>query len=62
MKIKKDETYGEFIKRIRQTLKLTQAELGLKLGFHANTISAWERGRNVPMFTQRVIDNFVAKK
>ena len=62
MKIKKGEKYSEFIKRLRITLKLTQVELGLRLGVHANTISAWERGRPIPIFAQRIIDEFAKNK
>lgn len=58
MKIKKGETYGEFVRRVRLKAKLTQQEFALKIGYHPVTISAWEHGRNVPIFAQRVIDDF----
>lgn len=58
MKIKKGETYPAFVKRVRMAAKLTQEEFAARLGYHTSTVSAWERGRNVPVFTQRVIDDF----
>lgn len=58
MKINKGETYGAFLKRVRLKAKLTQTELALRLGYHPATICAWENGRNIPPFTQRVIDKF----
>ena len=61
MKIKRNETYGQFVKRIRQTAKLTQAEFGLRLGFTYQTISNWERGANVPLWSQKIVDEFAKK-
>lgn len=61
MKINKGETYGQFVKRIRQTAKLTQAEFGLRLGFTYQTISNWERGANVPLWSQKIVDEFARK-
>lgn len=62
MKIKKSETYAEFIRRVRLTAKLTQSEFALRLGFNPSTISRWENGRSpVPHFSQRVIDEFARK-
>jgi transcriptional regulator with XRE-family HTH domain len=39
MKIKRNETYGAFIKRIRQTAKLTQADFAIAVGVGANSVS-----------------------
>lgn len=36
------------ITRIRERLKLTQAQLGQLLGVHPLTVSKWERGTLVP--------------
>ena len=58
MKIKKGETYAEFIKRVRNATKLTQVEFGKRLGYSSVTISKWERGANVPLYSQRVVDEF----
>jgi DNA-binding transcriptional regulator YiaG len=59
MKIKRNETYGLFIKRIRQTAKLRQVDLALRLGFTSQTISNWERGRvQPPPYSQKLIDEF----
>lgn len=40
MKIKKGETYAEFIKRLRNATKLTQVEFGKRLGYSSDDISA----------------------
>ena len=61
MKIKKGETYAEFIKRVRLKAKLTQVDFATKIGYHPATVSAWERGRPVPHFTQKVIDYYARK-
>ena len=62
MKIKRNETYGEFVKRIRQTAKLTQEDLALRLGFTYQTISNWERGKvQPPLYSQKIIDEFAKK-
>lgn len=58
MKINKGETYGAFVKRVRTAAKLTQAEFGMRLGFNAQTISNWERGANVPLWSQKIVDEF----
>jgi transcriptional regulator with XRE-family HTH domain len=58
MKINKGETYGAFVRRVRTASKLTQAEFGLRLGFTYQTISNWERGSNVPLWSQKIVDEF----
>lgn len=58
MKIKKGETYAEFIKRVRNATKLTQVEFGKRLGYSSVTISKWERGASVPLYSQRIVDEF----
>jgi transcriptional regulator with XRE-family HTH domain len=62
MKIKRNETYGSFIKRIRQTAKLTQADFAIAVGVGANSISQWENGKYEPNFvSKRAIDEFARK-
>ena len=39
---------GERISRLRQEKKLTQIELGEKLGISSQAISKWERGQAFP--------------
>lgn len=58
MKINKGETYGEFVKRVRTAAKLTQEEFGMRLGFSPQTISNWESGANVPLWSQKIVDEF----
>ena len=59
MKIKRNETYGAFIKRIRQTAKLTQADFAIAVGVGANSVSQWENGKYEPNFvSKRAIDEF----
>ena len=58
MKIKKGESYGAFVKRVRTTAKLTQAEFAERIGYSDRTIWAWENGVNVPLYSQRVVDEF----
>ena len=57
MKIKKFETYGDFLKRIRQTANLTQEDLALRLGFSRRSICQWEQGKSEPsLSSKREID------
>lgn len=58
MKIKKGESYGAFVKRVRTTAKLTQAEFAERLGYSDRTVWNWENGANVPLYSQRVVDEF----
>ena len=59
MNIKKSETYGQFIKRIRQTAKLTQADFAIAVGVGTNSVSQWENGKYEPNFvSKRAIDEF----
>lgn len=58
MKIKKGETYGEFVKRVRLGAKLTQIEMALRMGVNPSTLSRWENGAEIPHFSQRRIDEF----
>ena len=58
MKIKKGESYGAFVKRVRTAAKLTQAEFGRKIGYTDRTVWAWENGANVPLYSQRAVDEF----
>jgi DNA-binding transcriptional regulator YiaG len=62
MKIKRKETYGAFIKRIRQTAKLTQADFAIATGVGATSVSQWENGKYEPNFvSKRAIDEFARK-
>ena len=62
MKIKRNETYGAFIKRIRQTAKLTQADFAIATGLGRNSVSQWEKGHYEPNFvSKRAIDEFARK-
>lgn len=59
MKIKKGESYSEFIARIRQKTKYTQRELAEFMGFEVTIVNLWENGRKIPsMKSQRKIDEF----
>ena len=44
----KTEDVGNKIKQLRNKNRLTQAELGKKLGVTYQAISNWENGRNTP--------------
>lgn len=62
MRIKKDESYAEFILRVRKKSKRTQKEFAELLGFEATIINLWETGKRVPsMKSQRIIDEFAKK-
>ena len=61
MKIKKVETYGEFLLRIRETAKITQEELALRLGVSEVSVWNWENGRNPSFASKRAIDEFAKK-
>lgn len=61
MKIKKSETYGSFLRRIRETAKITQEELALRLGVSEASVCAWENGRNPSFVNKRAIDEFAKK-
>lgn len=59
MRIKKGESYAEFILRVRTKAKRTQKEFAKLLGFEATIIHLWETGkRNPSMKSQRIIDEF----
>lgn len=59
MKIKRNETYGSFIKRIRQTAKLTQSDFAIAVGVGATSVNQWENGKYEPNFvSKRAIDEF----
>lgn len=62
MKIKRNETYGQFVKRIRQKANLTQEDFATATGFGVNSVSQWENGKNEPNFvSRRAIDEFARK-
>ena len=58
MKIKKSENYGAFLLRIRETAKITQEELALRLGVSEMSVWAWELGRNPSFASKRANDEF----
>ena len=59
MKIRKDESYADFLLRLRLKTKRTQKEFAELLGFEATIIHLWETGKRVPsMKSQRIIDEF----
>ena len=59
MKIKKNETYGDFLKRIRTNAKLTQLQFCQLTGFCKTSVSMWENNRSQPSLpSQRHIDDF----
>jgi DNA-binding transcriptional regulator YiaG len=44
-------------RRIREALKLTQAQLAAELGVHAMTVSKWERGvQRIPEPVARLVE------
>jgi DNA-binding transcriptional regulator YiaG len=62
MKIKRNETYGQFVKRIRQTANLTQEDFATATGLGVNSVCQWEKGRYEPNFiSRRAIDEFARK-
>jgi transcriptional regulator with XRE-family HTH domain len=61
MKIKRGESYGDFLRRIRARLKVTQTDLALRLGVTAKTVCLWENGGNIPLHSQRIVDEFAAE-
>lgn len=62
MKIKKNETYAEFIKRVRTKAKYTQQEFAEELGVERTTIYYWEIEHRTPSLkSQRKIDEFASR-
>jgi DNA-binding transcriptional regulator YiaG len=54
--------YGKIIKRIRDTLLITQVELAEMLGVSFATVNRWEKGHHEPTITQkRKIRDFCRK-
>jgi len=45
--------YGKIIKRIRDTLLVTQVELAEMLGVSFATVNRWEKGHHEPTITQK---------
>lgn len=55
--------YSVIIKRIRETLLITQVELANELGVSFATVNRWEKGHHEPTITQkRKIRDFCKKK
>lgn len=42
------DSFGDVLKALRKSKKISQQHLADKLGVHRNTIGAWERGDNLP--------------
>lgn len=62
MKIKRNETYGAFVKRIRERANLTQLDFCLRTGLCQSSVSDWESGKRQPNFvSRRAIDEFARK-
>lgn len=54
--------YRKIIKRIRETLLVTQVELAEMLGVSFATVNRWEKGHHQPTMTQkRKIRDFCIK-
>ena len=54
--------YSKIIKRIRETLLVTQVELAEMLGVSFATVNRWEKGHHQPTMTQkRKIKQFCEK-
>src|SRR5207248_1557472 len=49
------ERFGEILKQFRLRQGMKQQELAKALGIHQHTISAWERGLDVPVTPERII-------
>jgi len=45
--------YSVIVKRIRETLLITQVELADQLGVSFATVNRWEKGHHVPTITQK---------
>lgn len=61
MKIKSNENYADFIKRVRKKAKYTQQEFAEALGVERTTIYYWETENRKPSLkSQRKIDEFAS--
>lgn len=59
MKIKPNETYTEFCKRLRYACKLTMVQFAEEVGIAKSTLWLIEKKGKTPSFTtQKKIDNF----
>jgi transcriptional regulator with XRE-family HTH domain len=57
-----DETWADKISKIRKLKKWSQQDMGIRLGCHGGTVSAWERGLQEPnRVYQRIIEQELAK-
>ena len=45
--------YSVIVKRIRETLLITQVELAEQLGVSFATVNRWEKGHHEPTITQK---------
>ena len=62
MKIRKRETYADFLRRIRRTANYTQDDLALRLGFSRRSICAWELGKGEPSLSSKREIDLMAKR
>ena len=49
------EKIGKFIAECRRQRKMTQSELGERLGVTEKSISNWENGRNMPDLSKNLL-------
>ena len=50
-----DVPHGIDVKKLREKLKMSQAEFALKFGFSLGTLRQWEQGRRLPDGPARVL-------
>lgn len=59
MKIRKNESYGEFCKRLRYACKFTQIQFAEEVGIAKSSVFLYEVRNTTPSFeNQRKIDEF----
>ncbi|MEG4249059.1 helix-turn-helix transcriptional regulator [Microcoleus sp. Pol10D4] len=49
--VPRPEDEESHLKKLREELEMSQEDLARELGVSSQTISRWELGKNVPMFT-----------
>ena len=62
MKIKKGESYGDFLRRIQMEANYTQEDLALRLGFSKRAICYWLKGESEPSFSSKRTIDIMARK
>lgn len=61
MKIKPNEKYGEFCKRLRYACKLTQGQFAEEVGISKSSVVKYEKGDRPSFINQRKIDDYAEK-